>query len=489
MKSSKGWVGMIGGVSLLVLGSFGLTVKTAYAAPDPSLVDGNPGDASLTVYPSGVSLNANGDCFDNSDTTDTDTVQYALFVVAPNGTVTLMSHQRGETDNTAFCLPGGLFIGQPLTLEGDGETRTANVNSGGISETVTAPATTLVDDGTVATRFTSIFLGSPANIRNLSIELGGGVFTTGLQSDDAVYIEGNFFLSRFSTFGSLNFGQNNDYPLYIRNNYMVYEEDGVVLPAGNGVLMILASFDPGPTSEDTPGNVHPVYIQNNTFVGSTETDFGFNIRIGNSGAGIDNVTFTNNNLKGTAGVSIELSPYTRNILVANNDLSGLTAHIPLSISGANHIVTNNVTGHLRTQPGVLVPPAPMVLLNINWHPCFLPACLSESIKCDEAGYPGTPCWRTENNLFAGNDFRNSDPDVVPGWETCPDSGQPSGQGSIYAIEFEDFVAPSPFAVSGAGLRNNKIVVGGKFPKGADPELQVCAVKADERNTKVVGVPN
>jgi len=184
---------------------------------------------------------------------------------------------------------------------------------------------------------------------------------------------------------------------------------------------------------------------------------GWGMRIGHSAAGLTNCHIEGNTLQSFDGSSsafgIEVSPYSRNITIINNDLSELTTNVAqVSIAGRNNLAQGNIFGFAngyQDYPYDMPPTTAVLLTSINFHPNWDPPTPTPE-----------PC---ENNIIMNNDYRECG---LPGWDYDQNGELMGGCILLESYQGEEYG-------HGNEVRYNFIFEIGKFPDGTgEPNEQI-----------------
>jgi hypothetical protein len=203
----------------------------------------------------------------------------------------------------------------------------------------------------------------------------------------------------------------------------------------------------------------PILVKKNTisirypFAGPKQN---YGIALGSAAYGIGNVTVESNTISGAMMEGMEASPYGRNNVFADNDLSGLRSwYAQLRVLGGGTTVKDNVFGYANGIPGTSTAVELASWRGAMNQPKPLP---------------------TEYCTLVGNNYRLTG---LPGW-----SG--ANTGCIKIFSYADM------GKLGAEVANNLIKETGRFPKGTGgPAQQVFEYKTSSglvHDNRIVGLP-
>jgi hypothetical protein len=457
--------------------------------PGAAQVVGNPGDATIVVYPTAA-----------PHPTDVTNVQWALDNVASPGTVVMKSTDMSGNP-LAFDF-GGTKVGNggvvkllrpDITLTGDGwddvldEPKTKIVGGGGpfiLSPSVSgaalvfairAPGVTIREiELTTSFAATGVFIVStaeypaidhPVVVERNHISANNYGLLARNTAAFPVKIDGNVFRAAVDgqwigfTLRPITTPVNYDEPVVPEDasgNFVRYAfevtNNGFIMTKGTNALRLYgwgnyynveAGVDPNDPDigckryvvggirgyQCVSGDNGPVLVSGNRF--SMDHQNATAIALGSEDGGLNHVIVAGNTVSGLCSTGLRRYEYGTDTIIIDNDFSGTQASYPMVIAAAGTLVADNILGSLVTNvempPGI--PQPALWLTSRHFYPGFTPM-----------------PWPTENCVIMNNDYR------FTGVES----------GAILLASIAELRYPT---LAGAEVKNNLIFESGNFPTG------------------------
>ena len=201
-----------------------------------------------------------------------------------------------------------------------------------------------------------------------------------------------------------------------------------------------------------PGDNGPVAFIGNHIVADLPGDFHIMVGLGASAQGLNHALIKGNTISGVADIVIERFPYGHDIRIEDNDLSGAQAYLPVSISGPDTAVANNVFGLVLPLPPESatpdgIPQPAVALLSKHWAPGVAPV-------------PHA----VENCVIARNDYRRTGLRagslLVASQEELQWPFYPTGPGTGTEVKNNVIFESGGFLAGTGGARNQILLLAG-----------------------------